>query len=103
MFEALKQCILLGRLFRWISATPALGREVYSDVLGCVQVVLVARMVMDDEWIAAHVKAGRWRHRQLWLGTASTGHKRHIRDRLRRHRSTDTASPERDIEMGRGQ
>lgn len=65
------------------------------------QIVLVARMVLADEWIAAHVRAGRWRHRQLWLGTAAAGRRRHLRERLRRPRSADAAAADRDIEMGK--
>ncbi|BDA49627.1 hypothetical protein COCOBI_14-2470 [Coccomyxa sp. Obi] len=30
--------------------------------------VLVARMVLEDEFIVSHITAGRWEHRRLWLG-----------------------------------
>ncbi|BDA49628.1 hypothetical protein COCOBI_14-2480 [Coccomyxa sp. Obi] len=57
--------------------------------------VLVARMVRQDEWIAAHVRAGRWRHTQVWLGkTLSWREERMLRRRARRE--------EKDLEMARG-
>lgn len=59
------------------------------------QVVLVARMVAQDEWIAEHVRAGRWRHRQVWLGQQMSARKeRRLRRRARQQ--------EQDVETAAG-
>jgi hypothetical protein len=76
--------------------------EITGSRFAVLQIILVARMVLEDEWIAAHVRAGRWRHRQLWLGSTRAGRER--RRRARSHgaqQSADAASAERDIEMGK--
>ncbi|KAK9904804.1 hypothetical protein WJX75_002805 [Coccomyxa subellipsoidea] len=56
--------------------------------------VLVARMVLEDEWIAEHARAGRWRHRQVWLGKPLS---RRQEKRLRRQAAKEER--ERDLEM----
>lgn len=35
--------------------------------------MLVARVVLQDEFIIEHVTAGRWQHRRLWLGLKARG------------------------------
>lgn len=58
-----------------------------------VQCVLVARMVLEDEWIAEHARAGRWRHRQVWLGKPLS---RRQEKRLRKQAAKEER--ERDLE-----
>jgi poly(3-hydroxyalkanoate) synthetase len=60
-------------------------------------------MVLEDEWIAAHVEAGRWRHRLLWLGT--TADKKQRRTHVRKEGSHDaltSASGTSVIRLGSG-
>lgn len=61
-----------------------------------VQCVLVARMVLEDEFIVAHITAGRWEHRRLWLGLP-----RDKRKHRRGHKGEESAAATRDVEMGK--
>lgn len=52
--------------------------------------MLVARVVLQDEFIIEHVTAGRWQHRRLWLGLKARGKSGSVRGR----RSSGNQSPE---------
>jgi hypothetical protein len=71
-----------------------------------VQCVQVARIVLEDEWIAAHTEAGRWRHRHLWLARSTAGRfearkrgnkSQHAQEH---HAPSSSSASHKDIEMG---
>ncbi len=68
------------------------------------QCVLVARMTLEDEWIAEHARHKGWSHRRLWLGLPSD---KEWAQRRRRQRERRAAAKEarrgaaRDLELGR--
>ncbi len=69
------------------------------------QCVLVARMVLEDEFIVAHITAGRWEHRRLWLGLPRDKPK-HNKKRswlaaLCGRRGAAAAVADRDVELGK--
>ena len=55
------------------------------------QCVLVARMTLEDEWIAEHARHKGWSHRRLWLGLPSD---KEWAQRRRRRREERAAAKE---------
>ena len=68
------------------------------------QCALVARMTLEDEWIAEHARHKGWSHRRLWLGLPSD---KEWALRRRQQREKKAAAKEaqrcaaRDLELGR--
>lgn len=61
-----------------------------------VQCVLVARMVLQDEFIVAHITAGRWEHRRLWLDLPGDEQKRNRATQSKKDKAAAA-----DVEMGK--